>query len=538
MKEQVISLPIQNIKFSEIDEQDDLKKVTLQVCKAGTVPSHGLFIENDAIINAQESIKNKPILCAYEVDEDGNKTDFQGHEMAYKIIKNGSQYEVEIVYIEQPVGLINESCNFRMEEIDGELWCVVDGYLYAKYCNDAVRILDEANGEKSVSMEITVLDSEDNSDDNLVHIKAFKFLGVTILGEEHPPAITGANIQTFSQSDTFALQFSQLVERVNKLELEKGGIKLEEERKQIIEKYSSLKGNEKFEAIVSNTEIDNKELESQLFSLSVNDLESKIREELSTQTYVDTDWWGDTYEYRKYYLCDVLTEENIAIVEDNQDYYKFYGIAYSLNGDNVVLDYENIKRYIRGDWRLYDEGTETDDNTQTIIPEMMNPVFEDRNKHNVEKAQQMKTEFESLKGDFEKVQSELTDAKANFADLQSDKVALEEEVTTLKEFKETFEKKQKEKEYDSVIEEFTELSKVEGFEAIVEKKFEFSLDNLKKEFKALAYDNGITLGKKKTSQKNFSNDSLIKTIVDSTPQENLSEAEKRYGTDIKKYLNN
>ena len=67
---------------------------------------------------------------------------------------------------------------------------------------------------------------------------------------------------------------------------------------------------------------------------------------------------------------------------------------------------------------------------------MMNPVFEDRNKHNVEKAQQMKTEFESLKGDFEKVQSELTDAKANFADLQSDKVALEEEVTTLKEFKE------------------------------------------------------------------------------------------------------
>lgn len=148
MKGQIISLPIQNINFSEVEEQDDLKKVTLQVCKAGTVPSHGLFIENDAIVNAQESIKNKPILCAYEVDEDGNKTDFQGHEMAYKIIKNGSQYEVEIVYIEQPVGLINESCNFRMEEINGELWCVVDGYLYSKYCNDAVRILEEANGEK------------------------------------------------------------------------------------------------------------------------------------------------------------------------------------------------------------------------------------------------------------------------------------------------------------------------------------------------------------------------------------------------------
>jgi 2,4-dienoyl-CoA reductase-like NADH-dependent reductase (Old Yellow Enzyme family) len=101
-----------------------------------------------------------------------------------------------------------------------------------------------------------------------------------------------------------------------------------------------------------------------------------------------------------------------------------------------------------------------------------------------------------------------------------------------------FEKKQKEQEYESVVEEFSELSKVEGFEVIVDKKFEFSLEGLKKEFKALAYDNGIVLGKKKTSQKNFSNDSLIKTTVDSTPQENLSEAEKRYGSWTKKYINN
>lgn len=530
MSGQVISLPIQNIKFSEIEEQDDLKKVTLQVCKAGVVPSHQLFIENDAIINAQESIKNKPILCAYEVDENGNKTDFKGHEMEYLITKDGSQYKVEIVYIEQPVGLINESCNFRMEEIEGELWCVVDGYLYSKYCNDAVRILDEANGQKSVSMEITVLDSEDNSDDNLVHIKAFKFLGVTMLGEAHPPAIQNANIQTFSQSDTFALQFSQLVERVNKLELEKGGIKLEEERQQIIEKYSSLKGNEQFEAIVSNADLDNKELENQLFSLSVNDLESRIREELSKQTYVETDWWGDTYECRKYWLRDVLTEENIVIAEDNQDYYKDYGIPYTVSGDAITLDFENAKRYVRGDWRPFEEGS---------VEPKINPVFEEINKHNSEKAVSIKSEFESTKENFEKIQNELTDTKANFADLQSDKITLEEEVNALKEFKENFEKKQKEQEYDSVVEEFSELSKVEGFNAIVDKKFEFSLENLKKEFKALAYDNGIVLGKKKTSaQKNFSNETFIKTTVTATPEENLSEAEKRYGSDIKKYLNN
>jgi hypothetical protein len=501
------------------------------VCKAGTVPSHQLFIENDAIINAQESIKNKPILCAYEVDNEGNKTDFQGREMEYLITKDGNQYKVEIVYIEQPVGLINESCNFRMEEIDDELWCVVDGYLYAKYCNDAVRILEEANGQKSVSMEITVLDSEDNLDDKLTHIKAFKFLGVTMLGEAHPPAIKNANIQTFSQSDTFALQFSELVERVNKLETEKGGIKLEEERQLIIEKYSSLKGNEQFEAIISNTEIENKDLESQLFSLSINDLNSKIREELSNQTYVETDWWGDTYECRKYYLQDTLVEENIVIVEDNQNYYRYFGIPYSLNGDAVVLDYANAKRYIRGDWRLFEEGV-------TVEP-IINPIFEEIKQHNSEKATSIKTEFETTKENFEKVEKALTEAKANFTDLQSDNVALEEEITTLKEFKANFEKKQKEQEYDSVLEEFSELSKVEGFNNIADKKFEFSLEDLKKEFKVLAYDNGITLGKKKTStQKNFSNDTLIKTKDTVILEENISEAEKRYGSFVKKYINN
>ena len=532
MKGQVISLPIQNINFSEVEEQDDLKKVTLQVCKAGVVPSHGLFIENDAITNAQESIKNKPILCAYEVDEDGNKTDFQGHEMAYKIIKNGSQYEVEIVYIEQPVGLINESCNFRMEEIDGELWCVVDGYLYAKYCNDAVRILEEANGEKSVSMEIKVLDSEDNSDDKLTHINEFKFLGVTILGEEHPPAITGANIQTFSQSDTFALQFSELVERVNKLEIEKGGIKLEDERQQIIDKYTSLKGNEKFEAIVSNKEIDNKELENQLFSLSINDLESKIREELSKQTYVETDWWGDTYECRKYWLRDTLFEESIVIAEDNQDYYKDYGIPYTINGDAITLDFANAKRYIRGDWRPFEEGgTE---------PEM-NPIFEEIKTHNSEKAVTIKTEFEATKENFEKVEKELTDTKVSFTDLQSDKVSLEEEVNKLKEFKTNFEKEQMEQQVEEVVEKFTELTEVEGYKDILEKKFELSLAELEKEFKVLAYDNGIVLGKKKTtSTKTFSkNEGLVKTVSEPLVNlEDMSEAEKRYGSWTKKYINN
>jgi hypothetical protein len=169
----------------------------------------------------------------------------------------------------------------------------------------------------------------------------------------------------------------------------------------------------------------------------------------------------------------------------------------------------------------------------------MNPIFEEINKHNSEKATTIKTEFESTKENFEKVQNELTETKVNFTDLQSDKVALEEEVNNLKEFKTNFEKEKLEKEVEEVLEEFSELSKIEGYDKIAEKKFEISIDELRKEFKIFAYDNGVALGKKKTSnQKNFSNDKLIKTNETGTPDENLSEAEKRYGSFVKKYMNN
>lgn len=480
-----VSLPISKIHFSEVNNQADLTKVTLMVCKNGEVESHGLFIEEESLSMSEESIRNKPLLCAYEIDEYGNKTDFKGHEMEYKIIKDGKSIDLKIEYIEQPVGVIPESCNFRIEEIDGDKWVVVDAYLFNEYCGDAVRILEESDGDTSVSMEINVLESFEDEDDGLTHITKFKFTGITLLGLKHPPAISGANIKTFAQSNEFSIRFSEMVERINKIIIKKEGG--EDVRDKIIEKFSALEDSKEFKKIVSNLDLSDEELEKQLFSLSVNDLESRIREKLKEIRCSHTDYCGDTYETQKYWLCDVLVTENIAIVEDNQNWYKNYGIPYEFNGDSIVIKEEEKKRYIRGDWRMFNEG----DNEPEV-----NPVFALIDEHN-------KSKMEDLKCEFEKSNNDLNDVKAKFTDIQAEKSQLDKEILELRELKNSFEMKEKEAIINDVVEKFEELKDIEGYDELIAERFEIPIEELETKLKVLAFDNGIILNNKQ-SKKNFS----------------------------------
>lgn len=515
MKNKMFSLPITKINFSYNSEQNDLRKVRLQVCKSGLVPSHNLIIEEEALICSEDSIKNKPILCAYEVDDEGNKTDFQGHEMEYKLVKEGNTIQLKVEYIEQPVGVIPESCNFSIEEIDNEKWVVVDGYIYNEYCSDAVRLIEENDGQKSVSMEINVLESEYDEVEEATRIKKFAFLGITILGLEHPPAISGANIKTFSQSDTFALKFTELIERINK-NIKKGGEMVK--RNEIIEKFSALKGNEEFEKIVSDLNLSDEDLEKKLFSLSVNDLESRLREKLNELICTHTDYWGDTYEVRKYWLRDVLFSENIVIVEDNECYYRHYGIPYEISGDEIIIKEDERKRYIRGDWRPFEDGENE--------PEI-NSVFSEIDNHN-------KTKVEEIKAEFEKINKELDDTKSKFTDLQTIKTELDKEVLELREFKSDFEKNQKEEKINEVLNKFEELKEIEGYDKIYECRFEIPIETLETKLKVLAFDNNVVINKKQCKKSFSKSSSGVRIPVNDIDN---SVDNDGYGGLLDKYLN-
>ena len=508
----IISLPINNIIFEESDKITGLYGTILKICKDGYVASHNLYIDKEAIESAWDTIKNKPILCAYEVDEEGDKIDFKGHEIDYKVKQDKTGYTIETIYIEQPVGVIPETNNARWE---GDFF-TVDAFLYDIYCSDAIKILQDSDGEKSVSMEIDVLESYEDKD-KVTHIKNFVFNGVSILGKNHSPAISGANIQTFSQSDTFALQFSEMVKRVNII-ANKGGEKVDE-RQEIIKKFEALKGNEQFETIVANTEIDEVELEKQLFALSNSQICKAVREAVNSFEVEITNRWNESYNMQKYYVEDIITEEGIAICEDNQNYYAYYGVPYTMQGDKAVLDFENAKRYIKGDWREY-QG----DVAEITVNPMFSTEMEMVNKN-------FESEIEKVKATFDVNETEeYKNLKAEMFELTNSYATLEGETVQLREFKADFEGKQREKAENEVFEKYSDLKEVEGYVTIVENKANFSLEDVERELKVLAFDNGIVLGSKKKFSK--TEKSTIKIPVGEINDDVVSP----YGGLLDKYL--
>lgn len=525
MNNKILSIPINNFELTNEVNEEGLRKVKLYVCKDGIVPSHEMFIEKDAIIQAKDSLKNRPLLCAYEVDDEGSKVDFLGHEVEYVVYKENGQYKLKIEYIEQPVGHISElEDSITIEEIDGEYWCVANGYIYEDYCKDVINILQENDNEKYVSMEVRIIDSENNDKDGLCHIKSFRFKGVTILGEKHPPAISNARIEMFSQSDEFSLQFEKII---NKIDLERGN---KMNRSEIINKYNNLKNNVNFEKIINDDKLSDKELEDALFSLSVQDLMSKIREVLSKEKYIDSDYWGDSYECNKYWLRDVIIGENIVIVDDNEDYFKTYGISYTLSGDVITLDIENKVRYVRGDWRPYDEASDSN-----IVFE--NPFLKEKDDKNYEKAKDKELELENIKEELKEVKSSFTDLNTSNSNLKDENKTLEERIQALEDDKKEFERKEKEKEINEVVSNFSELSNIKGIEKILDKKFEYTPENLIKELKVFAYDNNIILSKDSNNEKFEKNNGNIKDSTFENKAKNFEEDEVsvRYGIDKSKY---
>lgn len=471
MKKKLFSIPISN--FSIDDTQDDLIPVRIQVCHDKENPN-GSYFETNSFTKAQDSIKNKPIVAAYEINEDGEKEDFKGHEIEYKIVKEDGSTVIKSIYIEQPIGAIPETCDYSIEEIDGYNWICVNGYLYNVYCKDAVDILRNNDGSKNISMEIEVIDGEDN-EDGYYHIKDFKFLGITVLGdpEMYPPAMgENANISLFTeQTKDFTMKFTKILDEINRI----GGENMGESKKD--------------------------------FSLSSGDLRNRISEQLNEFTYEYTYSWGGVETYRQYFLVDVLPEENIVIVEDGQDDYKTYGISYTLEGDKVVLDMETKERYIRGDWRKFEDGQEE-----------VEPLNEHQNEIFSKEIEHFKQEIEDVKASFVATETEeYKELKAQFEQLENEKKELEE-------FKADFEMKERARQENELFEKFKDLETVEGFAELKEKAKEFTLENLEKECFAL-------LGKKNFSMNKVvekENESTSLKVEDNSERE-LSEAEKRYG---------
>lgn len=203
-----------------LDDTTALLKI--KVCSSGD-NAHELFIENEALYDATQSILGKPVVAKY------NKwtQDAMGHE----------DEEVPIGFI-----LCNQEPLYVQEE-DGSISLIVYAILWKAYFPEMFNLFLEKkeNGEdplKKVSMEIYINEIELDENDQ-THVKKFRYKGVTMLGDEYTPAceLAHAEMVTFEQRAKRAeFLFSKEMVRKNKLRSKKEGDDIKLSQKKVEEK--------------------------------------------------------------------------------------------------------------------------------------------------------------------------------------------------------------------------------------------------------------------------------------------------------------
>lgn len=214
MKTKYFSLPVEFTENKVFSLDDDLIPVDIKVMHNG-LNLNNTYFSDEVIEDAKETLKNKPILGYIKKQDGSDNIDFGGHEFEIVLTED----DIKIVALERPLGVIPETNNYAIQEIDDKKYVVCRGYLWREYLNDAYEILKE-NPNKSVSMEIAVDDYEVNSD-GTIDIKKYRYLGITILGDDLTPAMQGAELNVighFSKNkyEEFYNKIEELNKRLNK----------------------------------------------------------------------------------------------------------------------------------------------------------------------------------------------------------------------------------------------------------------------------------------------------------------------------------
>lgn len=201
----IYSLPIEKLDFIK-EPNKDFIKLKMYTISTKENRNESEFLE-ESFPDGIQTYFNKPILAYFN-----NKIqDTEGHNTQLKIEKESGEfyYDFNFAEAEKPVGVIPESANIYVEQQEDKKWIVVDGGLIWTAYNRALTRLIKRQLKKKISVEIEVVDSY--MEGKIEKIKAFNFLGVTILGKtpdgrrDIEEGIEGAHLRlmNFSSNENF-----------------------------------------------------------------------------------------------------------------------------------------------------------------------------------------------------------------------------------------------------------------------------------------------------------------------------------------------
>lgn len=361
------SLPVEFSVIKSYESGDTrFLDVTIDVLHTG-LNCNGSIFKKEIVNENIDSIKNTPILGYIIVDEDGNTVDYKDHR--YKLVENDKG--IHFMYDGSAYGVIPESCNPRWiikECSDGieREFLRVDGIMWTKF-ERSIEIFerDEIKGQ---SMELAKNYDGIENPDGTFTFTAFKFDGCCILSTTDPriqPAMIDSTIVANFSIDSIATfikeklkeysiitscQHSNTEFMIENNTIEEGGKNTLDKRQEILEKYNIKAEDLNF----SVDDISEEDFESKIIEYVNSQTSSKIDfalegqfldtllEKLHIEKYVDSNFpeWG---EFQRYWFIDYDKELSEVYAQDAMDY-KVYGFKYTVNGDDVVIDFSSKKR--------------------------------------------------------------------------------------------------------------------------------------------------------------------------------------------------
>lgn len=397
-------------------------KGILQVCYEGR-NRNGSFISKETFEKCMPSIYNCPVVCNYD-----RETDTIGsHDIELVEDSEGRFY---IANITHPVGVVPQGAKTFWKQIEDKSG--VHDYLCTEVLlwkrQEAYRKIKE-DGITDESMEITVKDGE--MIDGIYVIKDFEFTAFCLLGTAEP-CFESASLEVFSKNnfneqlaemmqefkESFALtQSSQevVIETQNNSE---GGNKVLEQKISLLEEY-----NITAEALDFNLEdVTFEELKEKLESMKEPaqnnfELTEQFMQELLNALYTERveTCFGEMSRY--YYVdCDIQAME--VYCYDTEDW-KLYGLTYSRNGDNVVIDFESKKRK-KTAIVDFDEGEQKF--SFSPIVELMTNKFNENVQSWTEKYQEASDTISSMKNELDELRQFKTDTEKSLLKDKQDAV--------------------------------------------------------------------------------------------------------------------
>lgn len=451
-------------KLTEINSSFD--KGILRVAYVGKNRNKS-YISKETFEECINTIYNVPVVCNYNRETNS----IGAHDV--DIVKTNKG--IKLINITQPIGLVPESANHwweTIEEENGEVheYLCVDIIIWKR--QEAYAKIKE-NGITDESMEIKVKSGK--TIDGYYHIDSFEFTAFCLL-ESAEPCYESACVEMFSLKsfhDEYTKMMSDFKKHFSKVntsceddinsqnttqEFSKGG-NISLDRMELLSEYGltieSLDFNIndftidelriKFEEIKNNTKADDKSNDepettpkAKDFSLTGEQFISQLREALSVVKYTDP----CLGEFSKYIYVDFDHEVSEVYCYDYEDW-RLYGFSFSMNGDNVVIDFNSKKRK-KFSIVDFDEGS-ADFNYKYAFETYGKAIVASKD-----------IELSRVK----------TEAEEKYSSASQTIDKLQVELTTLRQYQKTKLDEERKDAEDELFAHFTDLNGIEAFEAL------------------------------------------------------------------------